>query len=198
MIRLARIWCGLSVLTMSLGAQGAGDASTSGFLLAEIVLPQQSERSSGHSSKSATDQRGRARAYQNESPSPTVVIVPEEDGGMFTPRTGSWEGRSSDNRMRARSYQQEDSRIGSNLSRPADSNEQENTADKASENRARARAFSLSNSNNSAIVRYAQDGTPLVSCADVNNSAGRIGDDLIPGATVYIVKGNKQIKARCE
>lgn len=199
---LATALLALAVLPAA-NAGAAADGWAEKLLLAEIIVPQQpqsSNRSSGGGG--APSQAERARAYRNNEPAAgsTVIVVPaEEEEGLLSPRGGgAVENRSSEIRSRVRNYQQGGDSTGSGniVVQPRQPAGTESTSERAQDNRSRARAYSQGETP--AVVKSAQDGIPLVSCQDIDNVAGRIGDDMRSGAIVFIVKGNKQIKARCQ
>jgi hypothetical protein len=76
-------------------------------------------------------------------------------------------------------------------------NETPTTAERAQENRLRARSY-VSGDNTIVIERIGSDGIPIVACGKlVDNVAGRIGDDVQPGGVFVVVRDNKSFKVRC-
>lgn len=171
---------------------GAGGA----FLLAEIVVPTQVE-SGQKTRKSAVEARVKAKAYQESgSGSPAVVVIPEdeEEEGLLGPRRQPESG-ASQNKAKARLYQQ-----GQNPAQvvvPAIPVAGTGTAERAQENRAKARSYVATDST-IVIERIGSDGIPIVSCGKlVSNVAGQIGDDMQPGSVFFIMRDNKPFKVRC-
>lgn len=194
---------GLSLLTGSLILSTAGPVKAEeegrreprgAFLLAEIVVPAQQD-SGQKAKKSAAENRGKARAYQeSESGSPTVIVAPpEEEEGLLGPRRQPESG-ASQNRAKARQYQQGQSPVPA-AQDPAGTGS--STADRAQENRAKARSY-VSTDNTVVIERIGSDGIPIVACGSlIANVAGRIGDDMQPGGIFFIMRDNKPFKVRC-
>lgn len=172
--------------------------SRSALLLAEIVVPAQPDNGQ-KTRKSAAEARGKAKAYQESgSGSPTILIVPEEEEeGLLGPRRLPESG-ASQNRAKARQYQQGDGAVQVPVPMTRDSGAPgATTAERASENRARARSY-VSTDNAVVIERIGSDGIPIVSCGKpAGNVAGRIGDDEQPGGVFFIIRDNKKFKVRC-
>lgn len=183
------------------GANAASDAELGArgvLLLAEIVVPTQQD-SGKKAAKSAAEVRGKAKAYQESTPgNSTVIVVPEEEEeGLLGPRRQQESG-ASQNRTRARQYQQGQGSVKIPVPLAPDSGTTEaTTAERAQENRARARSY-VSTDNSVVIERIGSDGIPIVSCGKlVANVAGRIGDDMQPGGVFFIMRDNKPFKVRC-
>lgn len=195
------------LLSGVLALSSAGNAAAEGMeiapgrnvLLAGIVVPAQDD-SAKRAAKSATTVRSKAKAYQEStSANPTVIVVPEEEEeGMLGPRRQP-EGKASDNRFKARQYQQggENAAQGSIPVLRDAGNAGSTNSDHAAENKARARSY-VSSDNTVVIERIGSDGIPIVSCGKlVANVAGRIGDDMQPGGVFFIMRDNKPFKVRC-
>lgn len=109
------------------------------------------------------------------------------------------EGKASDNRVKARQYQQggEGAAQGAMPVLRDAGNAGTPNSDRAAENKARARSY-VSTDNTVVIERMGSDGIPIVSCGKlVANVAGRIGDDMQPGGVFFIMRDNKPFKVRC-
>jgi hypothetical protein len=169
------------------------------FLLAEIVIPTQQD-SGGKTAKSAAEVRGKARAYQESaSENSTIIVIPEdEDEGLLGPRRQPETG-ASQNRAKARQYQQGQGAAQVPIPITPDSGSTAPaTVERAQENRAKARSYISSSDNTVVIERIGSDGIPIVSCGKlVANVAGRIGDDAQPGGIFFIMRDNKPFKVRC-
>jgi len=169
------------------------------FLLAEIVIPTQQD-SGGKTAKSAAEVRGKARAYQESaSGNSTIIVVPgDEDEGLLGPRRQPETG-ASQNRAKARQYQQGQGAAQVPIPITPDSGSAApTTVERAQENRAKARSYVSSSDNTVVIERIGSDGIPIVSCGKLAaNVVGRIGDDVQPGGIFFIMRDNKPFKVRC-
>lgn len=176
----------------------AAEESGNALLLAEIVVPAK-EDSGKKASESAAESRGKAKAYrESESGTTTIIVIPEEEEeGLLSPRRQP-ESRASENRVKARQYQQGQGAAQVPLPATKDSGRSgATTAERAQESRARARSY-VSTDNSVVIERIGSDGIPIVACGKlVDNVAGRIGDDVQPGGVFFIMRDNKPFKVRC-
>ena len=172
-------------LLMTVG-QTANAGEFEPIQLAELIVgPDKAPAQSGSGSRS---QRDRAAGYRDEAPA-----IVDDGPGILSPRGGApAEERAYDNRARSRSYQQQsDPAYGALIQGGQD-------AYGVSDNRARARAFATTGSNDELdLSNVGRDGIPLVPCRPVDNVSGRIGDDSIRGAIVLIVRNGQKIKVRC-
>lgn len=169
------------------------------MLLAEIMVPAQQDVGK-KSARSAAEARGKAKAYQEStSGSPAIVILPEEEEeeGLLGPRRQPESG-ASQSRAKARQYQQGQGAAQVPVPTIQDSGQGgASTADRAQENRARARSY-VATDNTVVIERIGSDGIPIVACGKlIANVAGRIGDDMQPGGVFFIMRDNKPFKVRC-
>ncbi len=196
-------WAFIALLAagQAVAADTEGDRAASFRLAGEILLtPPASPGSASNSASSrATDNRERAKSYQSESTRPsttgtTVIIVPEGEDGMLSPRGAPL----PDNRSKARDYQR-----GSNtgtapliLMTPErrDAGAPETPREKLEENRSKARTYMKGESPFGATG----DKIPVVSCRDVENSTGRIGDDSQSGSVITIMRDGRAYKVRCK
>ncbi|MFA7281825.1 MAG: hypothetical protein WC100_17205 [Sterolibacterium sp.] len=174
------------------------------MLAGEIIMtPQQGGSKPSGKASSATEQRDRAKSYQQDdfSAVPTLIIVPEEESeGALSPRGGSPEGRAKDNRSRAGDYQH-----GNDPSyRPSIKPDTGiffdggTTQDRAHDNRTRASGYSRGENQAGLTGRVGPDGIPFVICKDRDNVAGQIGDGLQSGSVIVILRDGKQVKVRCQ
>jgi len=174
------------------------------LLAGEIILvPQPGSGKAAGKTAGASEQRDRAKAYQNdEAAAPTIIVVPEEEAeGALSPRGNAPEGRARDNRSRAGDYQRgTDSSLHPGLIKPDTGIllDGGTTQDRAHDNRARAGVYSRGESQSGLTGRVGPDGIPLVVCKDRDNVAGQIGDDLKPGSVIVILRDGKQVKVRCQ
>ncbi|BAO31350.1 hypothetical protein [Sulfuritalea hydrogenivorans] len=185
----------LVLSTDALAAEEARRVEPGGaFLLAEIVVPAQPD-SGQKARKSAAEARVKAKAYQeSESGSPAIVVIPEEEEGLLGPRRQPESG-ASQNRAKARLYQQ--GQTPAQVPVPTIPGTGTSTADRAQDNRAKARSY-VATDNTVVIERIGADGIPIVSCGKlVSNVAGHIGDDMQPGSVFFIMRDNKPFKVRC-
>ena len=185
-------WVGISPLDL----KGARDA-----VAGEIILTPQK----AGPSTSASEQRSRARAYQRDD-MPTVVVPQEEVEGVLSPRQSRPESRARDNRLRAGERRAEPELPGSNIIGPGVAGsavpgtagaESGSAREKARDNRARAAGYSRGTSD-VVSARVGADGIPTIACKDVDNVAGRIGDDVKSGGVIIVMRDGKPIKVRCQ
>ncbi|MDK9702021.1 MAG: hypothetical protein OEL20_02705 [Sulfuritalea sp.] len=179
--------------------EGRGNDPQGGFLLAEILVPAQPD-SAKKTGKAAAEARAKARAYQESESGSGGIVVPvpeEEEEGMLGPRRQPESGASV-NRARARQYQQ--GQVPGQIPLPSAQDSGSpgpTTAERAQDSRAKARSY-VSTDNTVVIERIGSDGIPIVACGKlVSNVAGRIGDDMQPGAIFFIMRDNKPFKVRC-
>ena len=159
-------------------------------VLAELIVAPES---GGAKSSAARSQREKAGSYEKNSP----VNAEEEEYGLMSPRGGSpAEDKAYENRVKARSYQQGGEYAPVPL--PAIVPGGDGSQPRATEQRNRARAYTGSgNAQDIDLSHVGRDGIPLVTCRDVDNVSGRIGDDTTSGSLVYIVRHGQQVKVRC-
>ena len=152
-----------------------------------IVAPQQGGASEA---RSASELRDRARAYQSETGSASIIL-PEAEG-VLSPRSTGGEGRAHDNRSRARQTQGGRDSTEIEIVVPAEASTPRN---KASELRSRAGGYAHGENRSHG---KADDGIPTIVCKDVESTAGRIGDDLVSGGIIIIMRDGKPFKVRCQ
>ncbi|MCK9388198.1 MAG: hypothetical protein M0Q22_07370 [Sulfuritalea sp.] len=188
----------LSVAGLATAEEPGRFDSPGALLLAEIVTPTQQD-SAKKTAKSAAEARGKAKAYQEStSGSPIIIVAPEEEEeGLLGPRR-QLESGASQNRAKARQYQQGQGAAQIPLPNTRDSGVPgTTTSERARENVAKARSY-VSTDNTVVIERIGSDGIPIVSCGKlIANVAGRIGDDMQPGGVFFIMRDNKPFKVRC-
>lgn len=169
-----------------------------GVLLAGEIIMAPDKSSAGRSSTGARSQRERAGAYQREEGNASPV--PEDDEGVMAPRGGApAEERAFENRVRARAYQQ-GREMPSSVTPNAVSGPSEvpvPATERAHDLRARARSYA-DGSKDIDLSHVGSDGIPVVSCRDVDNMTGRIGDDVQPGSVFYIFRNGRQVRVRCK
>jgi hypothetical protein len=135
--------------------------------------------------------RDRAASYSRDAGSTSATE--EAEAGLLGPRgTGSTgavrEDRASDNRSRARSYQQGTESAGGDTS-----------SDRLSAARERSRVDTGSGSADDLdLSNVGRDGIPVVPCYRSGNTAGRIGDDSLSGMVVQVTRANRLVKVRCK
>lgn len=149
-------------------------------------------------SKSASSMRDKARAQRGED-SPTVplttIIQELEEESPFGARPG---GATTDNRNRARSYQQ-----GGDGSTPADLDrlmtDPDSNRGKVKSNLDRARSYQKGDAPGVTNTRMGgTDNLPIVDCNAVESVAGRIGDDFASGSVIILMREGKGVKVRCK
>lgn len=182
---MSRTWV-VSVLTaIFAGSLSAGEI---------IVAPQQAGTGG---SRSASEQRDRARAYQSEAPAGSTILVLPEEEGVLSPRNGGAEGRAYDNRNRARQMQGGKDSSDIEFVVPGSGSDANTTRNKASELRSRAAGYSRGETH-TATGGKANDGIPVIVCKDTESVAGRIGDDAVSGGILIIMRDGKPMKVRCQ
>ncbi len=174
-------------LLMALG-QTAEAGEIQPLQLAELVIG--GDKAPAQSSTGARNQRDRAAGYRDEAP-----VIVDDGPGILSPRGGApSEERAYDNRSRARTYQQQSEPAYGAIFQGG----QDPYIAGGSDNRARARAFATTGNNDELDLSHVgRDGIPLVPCRPVDNVSGRIGDDSIRGAIVFVVRNGQKIKVRC-
>lgn len=148
--------------------------------------------------KSASSMRDKARSQRGDTgPAvPLTTIIQElEEEGPFGARP---DGATTDNRNRARSYQQ-----GGDGSSPADLDrlltDPDSNRGKVKSNLDRARAYQkggtpgVTNPNMGGV-----DNLPIVDCNAADSVAARIGDDYASGSVIILMRDGKGVKVRCK
>lgn len=164
---------------------------------AEFVIGPTGDKAPAQS-KSASSMRDKARAQRGED-SPTVplttIIQELEEESPFGARPG---GATTDNRNRARSYQQ-----GGDGSTPADLDrlmtDPDSNRGKVKSNLDRARSYQKGDAPGVTNTRMGgTDNLPIVDCNAVESVAGRIGDDFASGSVIILMREGKGVKVRCK
>lgn len=176
-------------------------------LAGEIVISSHPKASdpAATTEKDASRQMESAREHrtgQTSSTTPTVIVVPEDDEGMLSPRRSG--SGAAEHSSRARTYRQIDSSSGAvmpPLSVPDASMpgvKMENASQRARDNRNRATEYRTGETrigNQVAVV--GKDGLPIIDCSATENAAGRIGDDTRSGSVIILIQDRNQIRVRC-
>jgi hypothetical protein len=163
---------------------------------AEFVIAPNGDKASTPRD-SAASMRDRARAQRGEEGSaiPLTTIIEGLEESPFGGRSG---GATTENRNRARSYQQ-----GGDGTTPLDIDrlliDPESNRGRVKSNLDRAHAYQQGRSPG--VTNSRMGGTenlPLVDCGAVQNNTGRIGDDVQSGAVLTIMKGDRGVRVRCK
>jgi hypothetical protein len=164
---------------------------------------------SSSSNSAASSMRDKARTQRGTSeaavPLSTVIEALDTEDGPFGSRPS---GAATDTRNRARAYQQQgsdpapSSAGGAQRVVPVDIDrmmvDPESNQGKVKSNLDRARAYSQGDGLGVTNQRFGgQENLPLVDCGQVDNTTGRIGDD-VSGAVITVQRGNKAVKVRCK
>lgn len=199
---MAQQGLGWSLVTLMLwvGAAGASEQAfwSPGYKLAGEIIVTPTGNSGKSSSTSAADNRERARSYKPDgpqAPGTTVVIVPEEEEGLFSPRGGE---SAPANRAKAREYQsgQDSHSVRPILIQPGrDPARMETPRERMEANRSKARSYMK---GETPVGMVGADGLMLVNCRDVDSVSGRIGDDTQSGSVITLFQNGKQVKVRCK
>lgn len=180
---------------------------SSGVWAGEIVLsaPKGDAPASVSGEKDASRQRDSARDYRkgHVPDAPVVIVVPDEEDGMLSPRRGS-SSSAAENSARARANRQNESVSGSNTPlilspdvAPSGS-KVESSTQRARDNRNRAAEYRTGESKSDRhIAVVGKDGLPVIDCSATENVSGRIGDDTSSGSVIILIKDRNQIKVRC-
>ncbi len=169
---------------------------------AEIIVAPAGSNSTAGATKSApskaAENRDRARSYQTEAaptPGTTVIVVPDGDEGVLAPRGNT---NMQDNRNKAREYQRGNTGVTAPqilvVPERHEAGVAETPRERVEENRSKARAYMKGESPFGATG----DKLPVVSCRDVENSSGRIGDDSQSGSVITIMRDGRPYKVRCK
>lgn len=148
--------------------------------------------------KSASSMRDKARTQRGDTgpvvPLTTIIQGLEEE----SPFGARPDGATTDNRNRARSYQQ-----GGDGSNPSDLDrlltDPDSNRGKVKSNLDRARAYQkggapgVTNPNMGGT-----DNLPIVDCNAADSVAARIGDDYASGSVIILMRDGKGIKVRCK
>jgi len=178
------------------------------LLAGEIILgPVKAGGSSTSSTadvkSNASRQKKAARDYRKEQDSVTteLLVVPEEEEGILSPRQAPGGTGASDSVTRARTMRQGET--GGTVVLPptggdAASHAEESTATtSARRNRTKAAEYRAGDRGGSGVAVKGSDGMPIVDCSNVDNVSGRIGDDTRSGSVITLIQGSNQIKVRC-
>jgi hypothetical protein len=164
--------------------------------LAELVTgggATQAGRAGSEVSGGAGRQADRARMYEQQGD--------DDDGPSLTApgRMSQPPGWSPSVVDRARAYRDSGEGVATEvITGDVLQRDDSYTARSASENRRKARVYTSTATGNDIDLSYVgRDGIPLVKCEPVDNIAGRIGDDGLPGSLVMIFVRGKQVKVRC-
>ena len=170
----------------------------------------------GRPGAAATENRNRARAYQQDgdtkstatnTPSSNLGVPGDIDRLMIDPDSNR--GRVKSNLDRAKAYQQggdTKSAIviapGGNQGVPVDIDrlliDPDSNRGRLKSNLDRAKAYQRGDSPGVTNARMGgREDLPTVDCGAVQNSAGRIGNDSASGQVVVIMKGEHGVKVRC-
>jgi hypothetical protein len=148
-------------------------------------------------------QKQRARAFRKErnahpdNKGQTIILIPgDSDEGMLSPGRNSADSPAAEARQHAVEVRKpEAQRDATILLVPPQGLENETNAERAHDNRMKARAYSKQRGDRPLGV--GRDGIPYVDCSDAGSVSGRIGDDTRSGNIVTIIRENRLIKARC-
>ncbi len=191
---------GRGLLALSMLAYGAGVQS--GEIVVGASPKVKSNASSVSSSGSeASRQREAARDYRKGQVATEVLVLPEvvDEEGLLSPREEV--DFAEDNVDRARAARQGGSGQGSGVSVLGNDSgrvvtDESPSAQSARKNREKATAYRKGGTTGAMAVS-GNDALPVVDCSNVENVAGRIGDDTQSGSVIMLMQGRNQIKVRC-
>lgn len=194
----------MSLIALMLCAGSAGAAEEifwpKDYRLAGEIIVTPSRSSGKSSSAAAADNRERARAYKADgtpAPETTVIIVPEDEEGLLSPRGGT---SLPANRAKAREYQSGSGSDSRNQPQililpERDPSKVETTRERLEDHRSKARSYMK---GETPVGMVGTDGLMVVNCRDVDSVSGRIGDDTQSGGIISIFQNGKQVKVRCK
>lgn len=178
------------------------------LLAGEIILgPVKAGGSNAQSAvdakSSASRQKKAARDYRKEqdTAAPELLVVPEEEAGILSPRQAPSGSGASENAARARAARQEES--GNTVVLPSTGGdavphaEESAAATSARRNRAKAAEYRTNDRGGSGVAIKGNSSLPIVDCSNVDNVSGRIGDDTRSGSVITLIQGSNQVKVRC-
>lgn len=178
-----------------------------GVQAGEIVILPSSGNELSSSEKEATRLRESARAErkgQIPAQAGPVLILPEEDAGVLSPRQTP---SASENIDRARARRKENNGSTNSIvvplgevhvappSSPAESAQQHarKNRERAIEYRKGEHPSGLANTLGGA----SSENLPLIDCQAVDNVSGRIGDDTRSGNVIILIRDREQVRVRC-
>ena len=162
------------------------------LLLAELIVGPES--STQRAPSGASRSRSKAATYQEDR----VPVLIEEEAGILQPRGGApAEERAFEQRNRARAYQQGTDQLLP-MPLPGAMTADPGSQLRSSDARNKARAYTgTGNLQDVDLSNVGRDGLPIVDCHNVDNVSGRIGDDTLSGAIVFLMRNSMQVKVRC-
>lgn len=161
---------------------------------AEIIVGNQSEKPLARDAAATARESARSQRTEENPKVPLSIIFDELNEGPFGKHPG---GATTDNRNRARSFQQ-----GKDGSTPTDLErlliDPESNQGKVKNSLDRARAYQRGESPGVTGKRFGGTGNlPVVDCGQVASSSGRIGDD-VSGAVITIMHAGKALQVKCK
>lgn len=162
------------------------------LLLAELIVGPES--STQRAPSGASRSRAKAATYQEDR----VPVLIEEEAGILQPRGGApAEERAFEQRNRARASQQGTDQLLP-MPLPGSMTVDPGSQPRSSDARNKARAYTgTGNLQDVDLSNVGRDGLPIVDCHNVDNVSGRIGDDTLSGAIVFLMRNSMQVKVRC-
>ena len=184
----------LATLLALFSAQSAfaNEFTAAPLLLAELIVGPES--STQRAPSGASRSRSKAATYQEDR----VPVLIEEEAGILQPRGGApAEERAFEQRNRARASQQGTDQLLP-LPLPGSMTADPGSQPRRSDARNKARAYTgTGNLQDVDLSNVGRDGLPIVDCHNVDNVSGRIGDDTLSGAIVFLMRNGMQVKVRC-
>lgn len=170
----------------------ADDLAPTALRLAELIVGP--ENATPRTQSGAARSRAKAATYQEDR---TPVLI-EEEAGILQPRGGApAEERAFEQRNRARAYQQGTDQLLP-MPLPGSVTADPGSQQRSSDARNKARAYTgTGNLQDVDLSNVGRDGLPIVDCHNVDNVSGRIGDDTLSGAIVFLMRNGVQVKVRC-
>lgn len=152
---------------------------------------------------SASRQKNAARDYRKEQDATSeLVVVPEEESGMLSPRQAPGGTGASESVSRARAARQGETDGAVVLPSAVGGDgvphvEESAAATSARRNRAKASEYRAGDRGGSGVAIKGNSTLPVVDCSNVDNVSGRIGDDSRSGSVITLIQGSNQVKVRC-
>lgn len=164
-----------------------------------VIFPPKNDVPSSETQATRLREAARAERKEQSPVTSSVIIIPEEDEGVLSPRHSTG---ASENRARARAYRKDEDapEMYSPLILvpvpPVTSSVPSAAAQNARTNRERAIEYRKGDHDHPHSSN-AKDGLPIIDCEANGNVSGRIGDDTRSGNVVTQIQDRQQVRVRC-
>jgi len=163
-----------------------------------VIFPPKNDAPSSETQATRLREAARAERKDQSPVTSSVIIMPEEDEGVLSPRRSTG---ASENRARARASRKDEdaTEIYSPLilvPAPPVTSSVPSAAQSARTNRERAIEYRKGDHDHPHSSN-AKDGLPIIDCEANGNVSGRIGDDTRSGNVVTLIQDRQQVRVRC-